>query len=143
MCAVSEIVKEFFVVQEKSGNTLDLALIDSQYSDTFMFGDPSGSRVIEKQKFLAVLPRRQEFFKSLGHKYTHVVSLEENKLDDHYVVVEAHFQMHFEPPSRQSVDAMLNSTYILFIKEGAARIVMQIEHHDLQVAMRELGLLTS
>jgi hypothetical protein len=141
MNAVSDVIKAFFEVLERGNNTLDMAVIDSQYGDTFMFGDPGGARVIEKQKFLAALPRRQEFFNSLGHKFTRVILLDETRLDDHYVLVEAHFLMHFEPPSTQPVDALLDSTFILFIKEDTPRIVMHIEHHDLQQAMRERGLL--
>jgi len=141
MTQVSESVKKFFEGVEQASNTLHLELISSQYADTFMFGDPSGARVIEKQKFLTVLPKRQEFFKSFGHKTTQVVSLDETRLDDHYVMVRAHFRMHFEKASTQSVDANLASTFILYIKDAVPQIVMHIEDEFLEAAMQRLGLL--
>lgn len=45
-------IKAFFEGVEKTSNTLDLDLIDSQFADPFIFADPNGIRVIEKQKFL-------------------------------------------------------------------------------------------
>ncbi|HKG54598.1 MAG TPA: DUF4440 domain-containing protein, partial [Anaerolineales bacterium] len=55
------LIKEFFEQVEQASNTLDLELIDSQFADQFIFADPNGTRVIEKQKFLAFLPQRKEF----------------------------------------------------------------------------------
>ena len=50
-------IKVFFEGVEKAGNTLDLDLIDSQFADQFIFADPNGTRVVEKQKFLPVPPQ--------------------------------------------------------------------------------------
>ena len=138
---VSETVKAFFEGMEKSGNSLDLELISSQYEDTFMFADPNGTQVIEKQKFLAALPRRQEFFKMLGYQSTEILSLEEIELDNQYVMVKAHFLMQFKKATEELLEADLNSTFILNIKNDIPKIVFQIEHHELQKAMQELGLL--
>ena len=134
-------MKEFFEGFESNGNALDMDLIASQYGDTFMFADPNGTRVIEKQKFLAALPSRQAFFKTLGHTSTRILSLDETRLDDQYVMVRAHLLMHFEPAAAQPLDAKLDSTFIFFIKEDAPRIVMHLEHEDLQQAMQARGLL--
>jgi hypothetical protein len=135
------IIKEFFQGVEQASNTLDLNLIDSQFADQFLFADPNGTRVIEKQKFLPVLPKRQEFFKSLGHLSTKVLTLEETPIDGQYRMVKAHFLMEFRKASGEVTKANLDSTYILFMKGEAPRIVMQIEHEDLQQAMKDRGLL--
>src|SRR6185369_8108227 len=132
---VSQIVKMFFEEYEKGGNTLDLDLVDSQYADNFMFADPNGTRVVEKQKFLAMLPQRKGFFKTLGHESTKVISIEETKLDDQYMMVEADFLMQFQMSTGESVEAKLGSTFILHIQNEIPRIVFQIEHQDLQKAM--------
>ncbi len=134
-------IKMFFEGVEKAGNTLDLNLIDSQFADQFIFADPSGTRVVEKQKFLPFLPKRQEFFKSLGHISTKISSLEETPIDDQYTMVKAHFLMQFQKASGQSVEVKLDSTYILFIKGDSPKIVMHIEPEDLQQAMKDRGLL--
>jgi hypothetical protein len=133
-------IKKFFEGVEQASNSLDLQLIDSQFADQFIFADPNGARVIEKQKFLPALPKRQEFFKSLGHQSTKVLSLEETPIDDQYTMVKAHFLMQFQTPG-QVIEAKVDSTYILFMKNDAPRIVMHIEHEDLKEAMQARGLL--
>jgi hypothetical protein len=141
MAAIGNTVRVFFEGYEKAGNTLDLDLVDSQYEDTFMFADPNGSRVVEKQKFLAMLPQRQGFFKMLGHQSTKILSLEETKLDDRYLLVEAAFLMQFKKPPAERVEARLDSTFILCIKNDVPRIVFQLEHEDMRRAMQDRGLL--
>lgn len=134
-------IQKFFEGVEQAGNTLDLELIDSQFADQFIFADPYGTRVVEKQKFLAFLPQRQDFFKSMGHRSTKVLSLDETQLDDQYTMVKAHFLMQFKKASGEIVDAQLASTYFLFMKGETPKIVMHMEHEDLKEAMQERGIL--
>jgi hypothetical protein len=135
-------IKTFFEQVEKASNLLDLDLIDSQYADQFIFADPNGTRVVEKQRFLSALPKRQEFFKSLGHQYTKVVSLEETHLDDQYMMVKARFLMRFQKVSGQTIDANVDSTYFLFMKGDSPKIIMHLEHEDLKEAMQARGILS-
>src|SRR6266498_5955365 len=109
-------IKLFFEGVEKASNTLNLDLIDSQFADQFIFADPYGTRVIEKQKFLSALPKRQEFFKSLGHQSTKILSLDETPIDDQYTMVKAHFLLEFRKSSGEIAEVKLDSTYILFMK---------------------------
>jgi hypothetical protein len=134
-------ITAFFEGVEQASNSLNLDLIDSQYADQFIFADPNGTRVVEKQKFLPFLPKRQEFFKSLGHHSTRVLSLEETPIDDQYTMVKAHFLMQFQQSSGEIKEAKVGSTYILFMKGETPRIVMHIEHEDLREAMQARGLL--
>jgi hypothetical protein len=134
-------IKLFFEGVEKASNTLDLELIDAQFADQFIFADPNGTRVVEKQKFLPFLPKRQEFFKSIGHQSTRILSLDETRLDDQYTMVKAHFLMQFRKSSGQIVEAKVDSTYFLFMKGNSPKIVMHMEHEDLNDAMQKRGLL--
>ena len=134
-------IKKFFEGVEQASNTLDLDLIDTQFADQFIFADPNGTRVVEKEKFLPFLPKRKEFFKSLGHQSTKVLSLEETPIDDQYTMVKAHFLMQFQKTAEKTVEAGLDSTYILFMKGDTPKIVMHIEHEDLKEAMQARGLL--
>ena len=134
-------IKNFFEGVEQASQTLNLHLIDSQFADQFIFADPNGTRVVEKQKFLAFLPQRQEFFKSIGHRSTKVLSLDETRLDDQYMMVKAHFLMRFQKLSGEMVEAKIDSTYFLFMKGETPKIVMQMEHEDLKEAMKARGLL--
>src|SRR4030095_15213157 len=104
-------ITAFFEGVEQASNTLDLNLIDSQYADQFIFADPNGTRVVEKKKFLPALPKRQEFFKSLGHLSTKVLALEETPIDNQYTMVKAHFLMQFQNPPGQIKEARVDSTY--------------------------------
>jgi len=132
---------EFFEGVETASNTLDLNLIDAQFADQFIFADPNGTRVVEKQKFLPFLPKRREFFKSIGHQSTKVLSLEETPIDDQYTMVKAHFLMQFQKSTGESKEINLDSTYILFMKGETPKIVMHIEPEDVQQAMKDIGLL--
>ena len=134
-------IKKFFEGVEQASNTLDLNLIDSQFADQFIFADPNGTRVVEKQKFLAFLPQRQEFFKSIGHQSTKVLSLDETQLDDQYTMVKAHFLMKFKKAQGQMVETKIDSTYFLFMKGDSPKIVMHMEHEDVREAMQARGLL--
>src|ERR1051325_9967727 len=109
-------IQKFFEGVEQASNTLDLKLIDAQFADQFIFADPYGTRVVEKQKFLAFLPQRREFFKSIRHQSTKVLSYEEVPIDDQYTMVKAHFLMRFQQPTKDAIEINLNSTYILFMK---------------------------
>jgi hypothetical protein len=56
-------------------------------------------------------------------------------------MVKARFLMQFRKPVEQIVEAKVDSTYILFMKDDAPKIVMHIEHEDLKDAMQARGLL--
>ncbi len=133
-------INVFFEGVEQASNTLDLELIDSQYADQFIFADPNGTRVVDKQKFLPALPKRQDFFKSIGHQSTRILSLDETWLDDQYVMVKAHFLMEFKKASGQMIETEVDSTYFLFMKGDSPKIIMHVEHEDLQQAMENRGL---
>jgi hypothetical protein len=141
MNTASQLVKEFFEQYELSRNTLELGLIASQYPDSFMWADPNGARVVERQAVLASLPRGQEFLKALGHKFTKVLSLDETGLDDHYMLVRVQFLWRFEKASAQPIDVKLDSTFILYINNGSPKIVFQHEREDFQQALRARGVL--
>ncbi len=135
------LVKSFFDRFERAGESLDLDVIASEYADSFMFAGPDGVRVVEKQKLLAALPQRQAFFKAAGHQSTRIISLDETRLDDHYVMVRVQFLMRFERAGGRPIDVRTGSTSILYIEDGAARIVFHLEHEDLSQALQEWGLL--
>jgi hypothetical protein len=138
--ATSLVVREFFEQYEQSRNTFDSGIIDSQYPDAFMFAGPNGVRVAEKPGVLTSLSKAKDLFKVLGHTRTTLVSLDETRLDEHYVMVRAQFMWRFDTlPAPIDVD--VDSTFILHIKDGVPRIVFQHEHEDFQQALRTRGVL--
>jgi len=143
MSASTPAVREFFDRYAQSRSALDIDLIASQYADSIMFAGPNGVRVTEKSAILAALPKGQEFLKALDHKSTKVVSLDETKLDDRYLLVRAQFMWRFEKPSPQPLDVKVDSTFILYVNSGAHQIVFQHEHEDFQQALRASGVLSA
>jgi len=134
-------VQEFFDQYAQSRSALDIDLIASQYPDSIMFAGPNGARVAEKSAILAAFPKGQEFLKAHGHKSTKVLSLDESRLDDHYVLVRAQFVWRFEKSSAQPIDVRVDSTFILYINNGSPKIVFQHEREDFQQALRARGVL--
>jgi hypothetical protein len=135
------LVREFFDQYVRSRSTFDLDLIASQYADSFMTAGPNGARAVEKSAVLASFPKGQEFLQALGHKSTKVVSLDETRLDDHYVLVRAQFLWRFAKASAQPIDVPVDATFILYFDPGAPRIVFQHEHEEFQQALRARGVL--
>ena len=142
MSAKSPVVQDFLEGYERSRNSFDVELIASQYPDAFMFAGPAGAKVTQKPQMLAGIPKGQALFSAIGHKWTKLVSSTETMLDDHYAMVRARFVWRFEQPApADPVDVEVDTTFILFIKDGAATIVFQQEHEDFFHALRGRGLI--
>ena len=135
------VVQAFFDQYARSRSALDIDLIASQYPDVCMFAGPGGARVGEKAGILAAFPKGQEFLKAVGHKSTTVQSLDETRLDQHYTLVRATFVWRFEAASTQPIDVTVDSTFILYMDQGAPKIVFQQEREEFQQALRAAGVL--
>ncbi len=134
-------IEEFLHAHLDAGNALDIDTIGKVYNDPFMFAGPSGVRVIPIQPFLAALPARRGFFDSIGQRGTELVSFEETVLDENYVLVQAHLKMRFQQGDARPVEALLDSTFVLFDEGGSPRIVFHLESEDVAQAMRDRGIL--
>jgi hypothetical protein len=97
-------------------------------------------RVVRKEDLLRALPRRRAYFQSVGSVTSKVRSLEEARLDDHHLLVKAHWDLRFEKGSGQSVVVETSATYILHRQGDRPRIVFQLDHQDLTKRIRELGI---
>ena len=141
MGAASPIVQEFFDQYARGRSAPDVHLIASQYPESFMMAGPAGVRVAGQASIRAAFAKGQEFLKALGHKATTVRRLDETKLDDRYLVVRAQFVWGFDSSPRSSTDVNVDSTFILYVNQGAVTIVFQHEHEDFQEALRAHGVL--
>jgi hypothetical protein len=106
-----------------------------------MFAGPRGVRVTEKGAVVAAFPKGQEFLASLGHQSTEVLSLDETRMDDHYVLVRALFAWQFQRPPAAPIALEGDSTFILYLDHGGPRIVFQHEHEDFRQALQARGVL--
>ena len=129
-------VQEFFDQYARSRSAQDIDLIASQYPETFMVAGPNGARVAEKAAVVAAFPSGQAFLKALGHKSTTVQSLDETRLDDHYLLARVQFVWRFEKVATQPIDVHVDSTFILYVNQRGFTIVFQHEHEDFQETLR-------
>ncbi|HET9803285.1 MAG TPA: hypothetical protein VFP96_08615, partial [Candidatus Acidoferrum sp.] len=66
MSGLTQQLTRFFAEYESANREFDLQKISALYADVFMFGKPQGVQAVKKEDFLKVLPKRKEFFKTIG-----------------------------------------------------------------------------
>ena len=137
----SDLVREFFRRYVRSRNTFEADLIETLDPDAFMFADPNGARVTEKQAVLVALSSGRELLRTLRHASTTLESLDETRLDEYYTMVRARLVWRFEKGPAQPVDVVVDSVFILYIKNDVATIVFQQEHEEFLQALRARGIL--
>lgn len=143
MADTSKAITEFFEAYAKATESLDLAFFGSAYSDAFMFAGPDGVRVVKRDDFLRVIPKRKEFFKAAGLIASEVGRLEETRLDEKHTIVRVHWTMRFEKNPGQPIVDESAATYLLRQEEEAVQIVFQLDHQDLAKRVQELGLVAT
>jgi hypothetical protein len=79
-------VRKFFARYEKANAEFDVTEIASLYADVFLFGGSQGFQSIKKDEFVKVLPRRKDFFRSLGLTSSKVERIEASELDSNYML---------------------------------------------------------
>jgi len=135
----TERVKAFFDQYEANLGGSDLAAIAAQYGESFVFAGPQGTQAVRRDDFVKVLPRRQEFFKSIGLRSSRVLALESAGFDGRCVLVKAQWRLQFESTAPVS-DLDLFATYLLQQQPDGLRIVFQLDHDDLTKRVHDLGL---
>ena len=135
-------VRQFFEEYQTANINFEIQRIAAFYADVFMFADPNGVRSVKKEDFLKDLPRRKDFFKSLGLISSSLESAESLEMDSHYVLVKTIWKMRFERNTGEIVDCRNFATYVLAMSGDSFEIVFQLDHQDLIQKARELGLNT-
>ena len=141
MSTVTPAIKDFFDQYARGRSVQDIDLIGAQYLDAFMTAGPNGARVAQKAAVLAGFPKGQEFLRTLGHESTEVLSLNETRIDEHYLLVRALFLWRFRHASQPPREAKVDATFILYVDNDAPRIVFQHEHEEFQQVLRASGVL--
>lgn len=137
---MNQTAENFFKTFEQAISQSDVATIAGQYADAFMFGSPQGVQSIKKDDFLKVLPRRKEYFASIGLVESKVTSIDATNLDPKYLLVKTAWNMTFEKPTGRKQEIEIRATYILEREASKLTIVFQIDHQDLTARVKELGL---
>jgi len=141
MGTAGDIVRTLFGDYERGIEAPDPELISSLYGDSLVLAGPQGAQVVRKDDLLRALPRGQEFFKTAGLASSRLRSLEETRLDDHYVMVKAYWDMRFAKGPGEPIVVETSATYVLHRRGDRLRIVFQLDQQDLMERVQDLGLL--
>src|SRR6185437_15198023 len=131
-------LNDFFSGYEAANAKFDVERIAACYGDVFMFGGPDGVQSIKKQDFLRALPRRKEFFRSVGLVSSKLESFTTSILDSKYLLVKAVWNMRFERSGSEAIQSQNSASYVLFSRDDRYEIVCQIDHQDLRSRVQEL-----
>src|SRR5258708_11290641 len=126
MTELNASVKEFFDRYERANTEFNVERIAALYADVFMFGDPRGIQSIKKEDFVRVLPRRKEFFKSVGLVSSKLDSLQATQLDSKYVLAKVVWRMRFESSTREPLESLNSTTYILSAVGDSFQVVSRL-----------------
>lgn len=127
----------FFEEYEKAISSSDASKIAVLYADVFMFGGPQGVQCVNKEDFLKVLPRRKEYFSSIGMLASRVTSVDQVSLDSRYLLVKTGWKMTFGHSTDERKEIEASASYVLEQKDGRLAIVFQIDHQDLAAKAKE------
>lgn len=132
-------VQCFFTDYETANAKFDVERIAACYADVFMFGGPQGVQSVKKEDFLKILPRRKEFFRSLGLLSSNIVSLETSILDSKYTLVKVIWNMRLDRGASEPACSQNAASYVLSRTNDGFRIVFQIDHQDLAKRLQEVA----
>jgi len=121
-------VREFFEIFAEASGGLQLDLLDYCFADPFLSADPSGTRAVPKDLFLEALPRRAQAFADAGVGPAALTSLDEIRLDEHYLMVRTGWDA---PRLDGGAPVHLESSFLLHDDGDRLRIVLYLNHQGL------------
>jgi hypothetical protein len=124
-------VRKFFARYEKANAEFDVTEIASLYADVFLFGGSQGFQSIKKDEFVKVLPRRKDFFRSLGLTSSKVERIEASELDSNYMLAKVFWRMQIDRKDKAPAEIETSATYLLWNSPNSPHIVFQVDHQDL------------
>lgn len=138
MARVRPDVRAFFRRYERAAEDLDNTALVRSFSDVFMSLDATTATALSPQALLAALPRRKQLFEAIGSDGMELTDISEVPLDDLHTLVRTswHLRMRNETPGDP---ISLRSTFILRKDDGAWRIVLYLNHQDMNKLFGELA----
>ena len=138
MTSVRPDVRDFFQRFQSAGDDLDSAALASLFSGVFMSLDANSATAVSPQALLAALPRRKQLFEAIGSDGLELADISEMPLDDRHTLVRTSWRLRMR--SQAPTDPIfLLSSFILRREDGAWRIVLYLNHQDLNKLFRELA----
>jgi hypothetical protein len=138
MTRVRPDVRAFFRRYERAAEDLDTVALTSCFCAVFMTLDARSAAAVSPRALLAALPRRRQLFEAIGSDGLELADISEMPLDDLHTLVRTswNLRMRKEGPGDP---VCLRSTFILRKDDGAWRIVLYLNHQDMNELFRELA----
>jgi hypothetical protein len=131
-------VRAFFQRYERAAEDLDSEALTGLFRAVFMSLDTSSATTLSPQALLAALPRRKQLFEAIGSDGLELADISELPLDDLHTLVRTSWNLRMRNvPPRDPI--CLRSTFILRKDDGAWRIVLYLNHQDMNKLFRELA----
>jgi hypothetical protein len=138
MTRVRPDVRAFFSRYERAAEDLDSEALTSSFCAAFMSLDASSATALSPQALLAALPRRKQLFQAIGSDGLELAEISETPLDGLHTLVRTSWNLRMR--NEQPRDPVcLRSTFILRKDDGAWRIVLYLNHQDMNKLFRELA----
>ncbi len=132
-------VRAFLQRYDRAAHDLDTDALISSFGDVFLSLDASSAVAVSPQALLAALPRRKQLFEAIGCDGLALADISEMPLDDRHTLVRTSWRLRMRDPGLR--DPMsLHSTFILRKDDRAWRIVLYLNHQDMNKLFSELAL---
>jgi len=131
-------VRAFFHRYDRAARDLDTDALTSSFADIFLSLDASSAVALSPQALLAALPRRKQLFETIGSDGLDLADISEIPLDDLHTLVRTSWHLRMRDQAPRDPLA-LDSTFILRKDDGAWRIVLYLNHQDMNKLFNELA----
>jgi hypothetical protein len=127
-------VEEFLRTYEHSCALDDVGPLVSQFTDPFQFAGAGGTKILGRQTFAALLPKRKSMFAQLGCGESELISIDTNLLDAHYILAKTRWRIGI-----RSGDVMIDASFLMQDIDGDLKIILYLPHEDLQGILQSYG----
>lgn len=132
-------VRAFLQRYDRAAQDLDTDALVSSFSDVFLSLDASSAVAVSPQALLAALPRRRQLFEAIGSDGLALADISEMPLDDRHTLVRTSWRLRMRDQAPRD-PMFLHSTFILRKDDLAWRIVLYLNHQDMNKIFSELAL---
>jgi hypothetical protein len=131
-------VRAFLQRYDRAAHDLDTEALMSSFAEVFLSLDASTAAAVSPQALLAALPRRRQLFAAIGSDGLELADMSEMPLDDLHTLVRTSWRLRMRRQAPRD-PIFLHSTFILRKDGGAWRIVLYLNHQDMNKLFSELA----
>lgn len=131
-------VRAFFQRYDRAAHDLDTEALMSSFGQVFLSLDASSAVAVSPQALLAALPRRRQLFGASGSDGLELAGISEVPLDDLHTLVRTSWHLRMRDHAARD-PVLLRSSFILRKDDGAWRIVLYLNHQDMNKLFSEIA----